>query len=474
MNLQTERFKEIARENLANEEQRKILSQFSLILKALRDSSFAALPDENAALEKGRKIREDSVKNMPYLLETFEENATKAGANVVWASDARQANDFIVSLAKEKGANLCVKAKSMISEEIGLREELTDGGIETYETDLGEFIVQQAGKTPFHIVGPAINMTIKEISNLFNKTIGVPKTEDPTELAISARMFLRDKFKNAQIGISGANMAVAETGSIILVENEGNIRFATSVPKTHIVLMSIEKVVPTMSDATHMLKLLTRSCTGQRISNYVSVITGPKKAGEIDGPEELYIVILDNGRTKIYSDEVLRGALQCIKCGMCAAVCPVYTHVGGYAYGWVYSGPIGAVLNPLLLGLDRARDLYHATTLCGACKDYCPAGVDVRNIALDLRAKEMDGDKSFNASNPPVGLKRLYRIWTWVLLHHSRYKIASRLMRIIMLPAIKYGKISRLPGRLSGWTQCRDIPQLPPKSFHEIYSELKK
>ncbi|MEA3222840.1 MAG: lactate utilization protein B [Thermodesulfobacteriota bacterium] len=474
MKPQSENFKELARKNLANEGQRKILNQFSLILKALRDASFATLPDEKAALEKGRRIREDAIKNLPYLLEMFEKNATKAGAKVVWASDARQANDFIVSLAKEKGANLCVKAKSMISEEILLREEFIENNIETYETDLGEFIVQQAGKTPFHIVGPAINMTIKEVSDLFNKVIGLPETEDPTELAKGARMFLRDKFKDAQIGISGANMVVAETGSIILVENEGNIRFATSAPKTHVVLMSIEKVVPAISDATYMLKLLTRSCTGQRISNYVSVITGPKKVGEIDGPEELYIVILDNGRTKIYADKVLRGALQCIKCGMCAAVCPVYTHVGGYTYGWVYSGPIGAVLNPLLLGLDKARDLYHATTLCGACKDYCPAGVDVRNIVLDLRAKEMNGDRSLDAEAPPASVRIFYRIWTWVLLDYSRYKIASKIMRIVMPFVIKYGKALNLSDRLIQWTRCRDIPQVAPKSFHETYSELKK
>jgi len=467
---ETERFRDLARENLLNTEQRKVLSQFAMILRALRDAGFASLPDEKAAMEKGREIRARTIESLPYLLERFEKNAIKAGAKVVWAKDADELNDFVLSLAREKGIKLCVKGKSMISEETGLREVLEEEGIETYETDLGEFIIQQAGRTPFHIVGPAINMTIDEVSGVFTKFLGTPGTDSPEELAMHARRFLREKFKNAGMGITGANMAVAETGSIILVENEGNIRYSTTTPKVHVALMSIEKVVPTMADAAHMLKLLTRSCTGQKISEYVSIITGPRKQGEVDGPDELYVVILDNGRTKIYQDRVLRGVLKCIRCGLCAAVCPIYTHIGGYAYGWVYSGPIGAVLNPLLLGLDKAKDLFHATTLCGACRDYCPAGVDIPGIMLALRARFMDADRSLGASEPPKGLKRLYKLWTWVLLDVSRYKVASRLMRLASSLLARQGKIESLPGRLSGWTESRDAPVPAPRTFHELYS----
>jgi L-lactate dehydrogenase complex protein LldF len=473
MRPQTDRFEELARENLAIEKQRNILNLFPAILKQLRDSSFQSL-DETTAMEKGRRIREDAIKNLPSLLEIFEENATRAGATVVWARDAEEATDYVVSLAREKGVNLCVKGKSMVSEEIGLTGRLIENGVDSYETDLGEFIIQLAGRPPFHIVGPAINMTTDEISELFHEKIGSPKTDDPNELGMRARIYLRDKFKDAQLGITGANAAVAETGSIILVENEGNIRYATSAPRIHIAIMGIEKVVATLSDATHMLKLLTRSCTGQVISKYVSVITGPRREGEIDGPEELYIVILDNGRSKIYADEMLRGSLRCIKCGLCSGVCPIYTRVGGYTYGWVYSGPIGAVLNPLLLGLGKARDLYHATTLCGACNNYCPAGVDLRNILLDMRKKEMEGNRSFGAKKPSFLTRAIFRFWTWGLLNSSLYRLGSSFLRILTAPFVRKEKIAWLPGRLSGWTKFRDMPRLAPKTFHREYQDLNQ
>lgn len=473
MKPQTDRFEELARENLAIEKQRNILDLFSSILKQLRDTAFQSL-DEDAALEKGRRIREDAVKTLPTLLEIFEENATRAGARVVWARDAQDATNFVVSLAKEKGVSLCVKGKSMVSEEIGLNDKLMQNDIEAFETDLGEFIVQLSGRSPFHIVGPALNIPVDEISDLFHEKIGSPKTDQPGELGMRARLYLRDKFKNAQLGITGANVAVAETGSIVLVENEGNIRFATSAPRTHIAIMGIEKVVATLSDATHMLKLLTRSCTGQVISKYVSVITGPRKEGEVDGPEELYIVILDNGRSRIYADEMLRSSLRCIKCGLCSGVCPVYTRVGGYTYGWVYSGAIGAVLNPLLLGLGKARDLYHATTLCGACNHFCPAGVELRNIFLDMRKKEMEGNRSFGAKKPSFFSRAILRFWTWGLLNQALYRFGSMALRILSAPFVRKGKISWLPGRLSGWTKYRDMPRLAPKTFHREYTELNK
>lgn len=476
MKFQSLTFQELAKENLENTSQREILNVFSSALKMIRDVTFATLPDGDAAIEKGRKIRADLIENLPYYLELFEENATKAGAKVIWAKDAKDANDFIVSLAKKKNVDLCVKGKSMVSEEISLREELIKSNINAFETDLGEFIVQLADRPPFHIVGPALNLTAIEISDLFTEQIGYEKNENPTppELGAAARVFLRDKFQNAQLGITGVNMAVAETGTIFIVENEGNIRYSSSAPKTHVALMGIEKVIPTLSDAAHMLKLLTRSCTGQKISNYASIVTGPRKGDEIDGPEELYIVILDNGRSKIYADKALRNSLQCIKCGLCAAACPVYTHVGGYAYGWVYSGPIGSALNPMLLGLNQAKDLYHACTLCGSCRDSCPAGVDVRSILLNLREKERDGDKVFNAKKTPISQRLTSGIFSWGISNKNIYNTSSGLMRAIARPFSKKGKIPKIAGNISGWTQSRDMPEIPKKSFHKLYKEQKE
>ncbi len=472
MKPQTEKFKELARENMSDGTQRAMLKLFPPLLKQLRDASFQDLGEE-AAMEKGRRIREDAVRDLPYLLERFEDEVTKAGAKVVWARDGKEANDFILSLAKEKGCRICVKGKSMVSEEISLREALVESGIETYETDLGEFIIQLAERPPFHIVGPAINMTVKEVSDLFHEKIGSPETEDANELGGYARQFLRDKFQNADLGITGVNIAVAETGSIFLVENEGNIRYSTSGPKVHVALMGIEKVVATFTDAVHMLKLLTRSCMGMAITKYVSVINGPRKKGENDGPEELYIVILDNGRSRIYADEMLRSSLQCIKCGLCSGVCPIYATVGGYTYGWVYSGPIGAVLNPLLLGLDRARDLYHATTLCGACNRYCPAGVDLRGILLDLRAKEMTGNKTFGAKRPSLFHRLFIRFWSWALLSTFLYNMGSIAARVLTAPFVRGGKLLWMPG-FSGWMKARDLPRFAPKTFHRLFAQMNE
>ena len=313
----------------------------------------------------------------------------------------------------------------MLSEEMGLNEALIQSGVDVYETDLGEFIVQQAHRTPFHIVGPALNMSTDEIADLFVRVMGTGKTVDLNELTMQARAFLRDKFKRAGMGITGANMAVAETGTLILVENEGNIRFTTSAPATHLVVMGIEKIVPTMDDALSMLKVLTRSCTGQAISSYVSFIDRPRQAGDIDGPGELIVVIVDAGRSRIYEDPDVREVLQCIKCGACLNTCPVWGTVGGYAYGWVYSGPIGALLNPLFLGLDRASDLYFACTLCGKCREVCPAGIDHPALFLKFREKRAAGEARFGAKKPPVTERIVHSVWAWVLSDERRFRFAA-------------------------------------------------
>ncbi len=351
----------------------------------------------------GAAIRAEVLARLPELLEEFEKNAKANGMKVVWARDDKEANEFIKNLAKEKGIKYVTKGKSMVTEETALNELLEKNGIEVWETDLGEFIAQQLHRPPFHIVGPAINVPVEEVRDLFIEKIGLKEpTLDPVQLGYAARLFLRDKFHHVQMGITGVNMAVAETGTIINVENEGNIRFTKSSPPVQVSVMSLEKVIPTMKDALHMVRLLCRNCTGQRLSVYVSMDSGPKKKDEIDGPEELYIVIVDNGRSKIYQDAKAREALRCIRCGACLVACPVWRQIGGYAYGWAYSGPMGQVLNPMLLGLEKTQELYRASTLCGACKSFCPVGIDHPSLFLYYRAKDVLGDPKFQERGPPL------------------------------------------------------------------------
>jgi len=368
MEIKTDKFTELAKRELKDERNRPFLKLKIPDLRMKREIGLSSLPDIPAAMAYGAAIRAEAIARLPELLEEFERNALANGAKVFWARDGKEANEFIKNLAVEKGARYVTKGKSMVTEETALNELLSESGIEAWETDLGEFIAQQLHRPPFHIVGPAVNVPVEEIRDIFMKKANMKEpTLDPVQLGLAARLFLRDKFHHVEMGITGVNVAVAETGTIINVENEGNIRFTKSSPRTQVSVMSLEKVVPTMKDALHLIRLLCRNCTGQKLSAYVSMDSGPKKKDEIDGPEELFIVIVDNGRSKIYQDIKARDALRCIRCAACLNICPVYRQVGGYAYGWAYSGPMGQVVNPLLLGLDRTQELYRATTLCGAC-----------------------------------------------------------------------------------------------------------
>jgi len=474
MNIEVEKFRKKAAQGIGDTAQRDVLKRLHLIFSALRDYSFSTFADPDAAIARSRDIRSRAVQNLPTYLEQFEQNVIKNGGNVFWAADYGQAREFIVNLARERGVTTITKGKSMVTEEMGLNEALIKSGIEVYETDLGEFIVQQAHRTPFHIVGPAVNLPAEEVADLFVRVMGVEKTLDLNGLAMQARAFLRDKFKRAQMGITGANMAVAETGTIVLVENEGNIRFSTSAPKTHVVVMGIEKVVPTMDDALFLLKLLTRSCTGQAISSYISLIDRPKYAGDIDGPEELFVVIVDAGRSAIYSDPEVREALQCIKCGACLNTCPVWSKVGGYAYGWVYSGPIGALLNPLFLGLDRAKDLYHACTLCGKCREVCPAGIDHPGLFLKLREKRAAGDTRFGAKKPPIHERVIHSLWAWVVRDERRFRLGGTLMRWGLLPRRRDARIRGRPTRAGAFTKDRDLPFPARVPFRDRWKTIEQ
>ena len=467
MKVETERFMQVAREELNNARTRGLLKMISSIVDNLRNSAMASFPDPPAALEYGRAIRAESLGRLPELLEQFECAATANGAKIFWARSADEANQLVLNLAKERNIKYVTKGKSMVSEEMGLNDVLTQNDIEVFEADLGEFITQMLKRPPFHIVGPAINIPIDEISNLFlKKGLIEQPTRDPVELGAAARQYLREKFRNLEMGITGINMAVAETGTIINVENEGNIRFTKSSPKIQVSLMTIEKVVPTMRDATHLLRLLCRNCTAQKISAYVTMDSGPKKPDELDGPEELFIIVLDNGRSSIYQNENLRDALRCIRCGACMYACPVYMKIGGYPYGWAYSGPMGQVVNPLLLGLDKTQDLYRACSLCGKCKVICPGGIDHPKMFLHYRAMDVGRTEELKAQARPLVEQKSMSLFSWVIRRAWRWNAGLRGIRPLVNMHARENVISQMP-LLKGWLRHRDLPAIAKRTFRE-------
>jgi L-lactate dehydrogenase complex protein LldF len=479
MEIKTEQFSEVAREGLKNARAHAFLKLRAPMIKTRRETALSTFPDAAAAQAYGAIIREEAVSRLPELLEEFEKNVLANGAKVFWARDAHEANQYIVNLAKERGIRYVTKGKSMVTEEIGLNEALEKNGVKAWETDLGEFIIQLLHRPPFHIVGPAINVPIEEIRDLFIEKVNLKEpTLDPIRLGYAARVFLRDKFHRVDMGITGVNIAVAETGTIINVENEGNIRFAKSSPQTQVSVMSLEKVVPTLEDALHLVRLLCRNCTGQKLSCYVSMDSGPKKKGEMDGPEELIIVIVDNGRSKIYHDEIAREAMRCIRCGACLNTCPVYQQIGGYAYGWAYSGPMGQVLNPLLLGLERTQDLYRATTLCGSCKSVCPVGIDHPSLFLHYRGKDVSGDAALQAKKRPVMERIFFRLWTWGATRYRLWNGGVRIIRPFINKEAHQGALSKVKGPFAdpfnGWFRSRDLPAMAEKTFHDRWREMEK
>jgi L-lactate dehydrogenase complex protein LldF len=475
MEVKTEQFSEVARKGLENAHSHAFLRLRANVVRKRRETALSTFPDAAAAQAYGATIRREAIARLPELLEEFEKNALANGARVFWARDAKEANEYIVHLAKERGVEYVTKGKSMVTEELGLNEALEKSGVKAWETDLGEFIIQLLHLPPFHIVGPAINIPVEQVRDLFIEKINLKEpTLDPVQLGYAARVFLRDKFHRVRMGITGVNIAVAETGTIVNVENEGNIRFSKSSPRTQISVMSLEKVVPTLEDALHLVRLLCRNCTGQKLSVYVSMDNGPKKGDEIDGPEELIIVIVDNGRSKVYQDEIARQAMRCIRCGACLNSCPVYRQIGGYAYGWAYSGPMGQVLNPLLLGLERTQDLYRATTLCGACKAVCPAGIDHPSLFLQYRAKDVKGEKTFRAKKRPGMERGFFRLWTWAVTRSWFWNWAIRTIRPFINKEVHEGMLRKARGLFEGWFRSRDLPAMAEKTFHDRWREMNE
>ncbi len=411
------------------------------------------LPDWQELRQHAHDIKRHTLENLDYYLEELERNIESRGGKVIWASTAAEACDFIQNLAHERGVNLVVKSKSMTTEEIHLNERLEHSGVEAVETDLGEYIIQLSHETPYHIIAPALHKTREQVAEL----LGQPLDASPEQLTKVARKRLREKFLSAGMGITGANFLIADSGAIVLVENEGNARLSSSAPDIHVAVAGIEKVIPRAQDLAVFLKLLARSATGQPLSVYTSFLAGARREGEPDGPREFYLVLLDNGRTKILADKGKRQSLNCIRCGACLNACPVYRKIGGYSYPWVYSGPIGKILTPQFMGLDHDPWLPFASSLCGACGEVCPVKIEIPRILLELRQEI--------ASGPHKQSERLaFRMFAWVMRHPSIYTLFRWVRRMKRLPAA---------GPLKAWLSQRDLPKLPPKSFRELWRERK-
>ncbi len=401
-----------------------------------------------AVRERAAWLKRSYLDRLDRLIEQLTERLEENGVVLHFAADGAEARSIITTLATERGVKNIVKSKSMTAQEIDLDEALANAGIEVLETDLGEFICQLFGEPPSHIIGPALHRTRFEIARLFADKLGMDYDPTPERMTAYAREVLRKKFLGADMGLSGVNFAVAETGTLVLVTNEGNGRMVTTLPRIHVALMGLEKVVASLEDLGVFLDILGRSAAGQKMSVYTSLLSGPRRPGEADGPEESHLVILDNGRSRILADPETREILCCLRCGACLNVCPVYLRVGGQAYGHAYSGPVGKVLVPLLLGLDEAADLPRASTLCGACADVCPVKIDHPRLLQVLRAR-LDSA----GADPATG--RWLDLYSRLGLSGTLFSVALASIRRALT---RYADMGRpLPGRLAGWTSCRDL-----------------
>jgi len=428
-----------------------------------RTVSTEAFPDYQELRQHAHEIKKHTLNHLDFYLQELERNVEARGGRVIWARDGQEARAFIRNLARERATNLIVKSKSMTTEEIHLNEHLAQDGIEAVETDLGEYILQLAGEKPFHIIAPALHKTREDIAHLFERRLHAAHETTPERLTAIARAALREKFLEAGIGITGANFLVADSGMVVLVENEGNARLSCSAPRIHVAVSGIEKVIPRAQDLGVFLNLLGRSATGQPLSVYTSFLSGPRREGELDGPEEFYLVLLDNGRTKVLADAEKRQSLYCIRCGACLNNCPVYRKIGGYSYPWVYSGPIGKILTPQFMGVHQDPWLPFASSLCGACAEVCPVKIEIPKILLALRAEITE------AGIQKGGMleKLAFRMWAWLMRHPRIYE------RVAPVAAAAASRLPRA-GPLKAWLSQRDLPPLARRSFRQLWRERRK
>jgi L-lactate dehydrogenase complex protein LldF len=462
-------FPAAAREALANTQLRRNMGKATQTIRAKRAAVVGELPDWAALREAGRAIKERTLRHLDDYLVQLEASVIRAGGQVHWARDAQEANRIITQIVQDQGAREVVKVKSLTTDEIGLNRALAAAGIDATETDLAELIIQLAGEGSSHILVPAIHKNRSEIRALFMRTLGVAELSDePRELAAVARAHLRRKFLGARVAISGANFAVAETGTIAVVESEGNGRMCLTLPQVLISVMGIEKVIPTWQDLEVFLQLLPRSSTGERMNPYTSLWTGVTPG---DGPQAFHLVLLDNGRAQVLADQAGRQTLYCIRCSACLNICPVYERTGGHAYQSVYPGPIGAILTPQLVGVERAGSLAYASSLCGACYDVCPVKINIPEVLIHVRGKTVRQKEAAGLRGrldpEVVGMRLLSRIFATP----ARYEAAQRLARLGQWPLVRDGAIAWAPGPLAQWTAMRDLFPVPQQTFREWWRE---
>jgi L-lactate dehydrogenase complex protein LldF len=450
MKLTMRNFRRKSRAALADEQLQQAIAKASGRFVEGREEALENLAHSEEMRDQLKRIREATMANLADHLETFERNAAAVGAQVHWARSGDEACQIVINLAEEQGVSKAVKSKSMVSEEIHLNDALMEAGITPIETDLGEWIVQLAEEPPSHIVAPAVHKTREDVARLFADKLGSKLDADIPALTAEARKTLRSEFLSAEMGITGANLLVAESGSLVLVTNEGNGRLVSSLPRLHIAVVGIEKVVPTWKEAELWLSLLARSATGQPLTIYTNIITGPAREDDLDGPEEVHIVLLDNRRTEILASEFSE-MLSCIRCGACLNVCPVYTQVGGHAYHSPYSGPMGAVLTPLLFGLKEYAALPQASSLCGACLDVCPARIDLPELLLRLRRRQA------SEAILPLWDRLMEKAAGWLMSRPGLYRLAARIAHI-------FGGT-----RLAQLFFSAPLPQLSRRSFHDLW-----
>ena len=455
MEITSPAFKARAAKGMADDELQRTLALFQTGFSVRRAEAAARLPEFEALRDRAKEIKDHAVAHLDFYLERFEREVLASGGHVHWCETPEDARRTVLEICRTADAKSATKSKSMIGEEIALNDFLQANGVEPVETDLGEYIVQLAEEYPSHIIAPAIHKTRDQVSDLFHeKHRAHGKTrrlEDVGELVDEAREMLRPRFLAADVGITGANFLIAETGSTAIVTNEGNGDLTQILPKTHIVLATLEKIVPTLEDAATLLRVLARSATGQEFSTYTTFSTGPKRAGDLDGPDEFHVVLLDNGRTKLLGTP-FQEVLRCIKCGACMNHCPVYGAIGGHAYGWVYPGPIGAVLTPALIGIEAGRHLPNASTFCGRCESVCPMRIPLPGLMRRWREQE------YEQKLTPPAQRRGLALWAWLARRPALYRMATGVAaRVLARAGRRRGAFSRLP-LAGGWTDARDMP----------------
>ncbi|RXH55232.1 LutB/LldF family L-lactate oxidation iron-sulfur protein [Granulicella sibirica] len=445
---------------------RKNVRHATDIIQAKRARVVGEMPDWQELRETGRRVREHTMKFLDVYLEEFERKCTAAGGVVHWAKDADEARQIVIGLVKASGSHEVIKIKSMTTEEIQLNKALEGAGITPYETDLAELIIQLGGDQPSHIVVPALHKNRQQIREIFKREMNLPNLGDtPQDLADAARLFLRKKFLTVKTGVSGANFLIAETGGVCVVESEGNGRMCLTLPETLITIAGIDKVVPRLADLEVLLQLLPRSATGERMNPYNSIWNGVDPRG-VDGPKAFHIVLMDNARTKVLEDSEGRQTLNCIRCGACQNACPVYRQTGGHAYGSVYAGPIGAILTPQLQEMHYAQTLPYASSLCGACYEVCPVKINIPEVLVHLRNRVVEQKGFFDpeaAAMKTVGM---------IFRSERRFRAAQRFGRMAETPLVdKDGWIGWLPGLLGGWTQVRDLREMPKETFRDWWEK---